>query len=181
MNVRLHELWRHIGFFLTLSIMSFCVGLLVNQFRDKPLPLIYQTREERLQESVQKLAEERKAPKPRNVESLSEVLSLEEFADFVENKRGLVLDARPEVFHRLGHVPGALSLPRDDFDNAYSKLKERLENNRSQPLAIYCSSVSCEDAGLLKKALTILGFTEPKIFEGGWAEWTSAGKPREIN
>jgi predicted sulfurtransferase len=69
----------------------------------------------------------------------------------VESKRGLVLDARPEIFHRLGHVPGALSLPRDDFETGYAALKEKLEADRSQPIVIYCSSASCEDSGLVKK------------------------------
>jgi transposase len=43
---------------------------------------------------------------------------------FVQEKRGLVLDARVEVYHRLGHVPGALSLPIQFFELGYAKLNE---------------------------------------------------------
>lgn len=181
MNNQFREIRQHLGFFLILCTLSLCMGLLVNQFRDKPLPLVYQTKEERLQKSVQKLVEARETPKPTEARPLPEVLSLAEFVDFVENKRGLVLDARPEIFHRLGHVPGALSLPRDDFENIYPTLKDKLEVDLAQPVVIYCASVSCEDADLVKKALAALGFTQLKLFERGWAEWTAAGKPEETN
>ena len=170
---------QDVAFFLLLATILLCVGLLINQFRDKPLPLIYQTKEERLQKSVQKLVEARTEVK-EPLSQLPELLSLDEFADFVENQRGIVLDARPEIFHRLGHVPGALSLPRDDFENVYPTLQTTLESDLSQPIVIYCTNASCEDAELVKKALTALGFQQLKIFPGGWAEWTKAGKPEEV-
>jgi len=172
------SLRRDVVFLFLLATISLCAGLLVNQFRDKPLPLVYQTKEERLEKSVQRLVESR-APAEEVSNQLPEMLSLGEFADFVENKRGLVLDARPEIFHRLGHVPGALSLPREDFENIYPGLREKLEADFSQPIVIYCANVSCEDATLLKKALVDLGFKQLKIFEGGWAQWESAGKLQE--
>jgi len=134
-----------------------------------------------LQDSVQRIASKESASAPAPAVQLPEKLSLEEFSSYVQNKRGLVLDARPEIFHRLGHVPGALSLPRDDFEAGYAVLKEKLESDRSQPIVIYCSSTSCEDSGLVKKSLAALGFTNLALFEGGWSDWTNAKKPEEIN
>jgi len=158
---------------------ALCVGLLVNQFRDTPLPLVYKDKAERLQDSVQRITSKESASAPAPAVHLPEKLSLEEFSSYVESKRGLVLDARPEIFHRLGHVPGALSLPRDDFEKGYEALKAKLEADRSQPIVIYCSNSSCEDSGLVKKSLASLGFTNLALFEGGWAEWTNAKKPEE--
>jgi len=158
---------------------ALCVGLLINQFRDTPLPLIYKDKATRLQDSVQRIASKEPASAPAPVVHLPEKLSLEEFSSYVENKRGLILDARPEIFHRLGHVPGALSLPRDDFETGYAVLKGKLEADRSQPIVIYCSNASCEDSGLVKKSLSALGFTNIALFEGGWGEWTNAKKPEE--
>jgi rhodanese-related sulfurtransferase len=158
---------------------ALCVGLLINQFRDTPLPLVYKDKAQRLQESVQRIASKESASAPAPVVHLPEKLSLEEFSAYVENKHGLVLDARPEIFHRLGHVPGALSLPRDDFEKGYAVLKGKLEADRSQPIVIYCSGASCEDSGLVKKSLASLGFTNLALFEGGWSGWTNAKKPEE--
>lgn len=157
-----------------MATAALCAGLLINQLRDTPLPLVYKNKAERLQDSVQRIAEAASAPAPTG--RLPERLSLEEFSSYVDNKRGMILDARPEIFHRLGHVPGALSFPRDDFENAYASLKGKLEAERAQPIVIYCSNTSCEDSGLVKKALAALGFTNLALFEGGWSEWTNAKK-----
>gem|GEM_PF-4178326 len=35
-------------------------------------------------------------------------------------------------FHRLGHLPGAISLRRDEFETGYALVKTQLESNRSQ-------------------------------------------------
>ncbi len=160
-----------------MATIAICVGLLVNQFRDKPLSLVYQSKQVRLDQAVSRVAalEDSRPSSP----SVSQELSLDEFRIFVEKKRGLILDARPELFHRLGHVPGALSLPREDFEAGYARLKSRLEADKNQPMVVYCSSNSCEDSELLQKALGGLGFTQVVVWRGGWAEWTQAGLPEE--
>lgn len=168
----------HDLFFLwAVATSALCIGLLINQFRNTPLTLEYRSKEVRLQSAV-----ERVAPlpmlSPKQI-TLPETLSLGEFEAYVEKGSGLVLDARPDIFYRLGHVPGALSLPRDDFESAYKNLQKTLEADRSRAVVIYCSGSSCEDAALVRKALYALGYTQLSIFEGGWAEWTGAGKPKE--
>lgn len=166
--------------FLAASV-SLVAGILINQVRDTPLPLVYKDKAERLQDSVQRIAAKSESMAPSSAVHLPATLSLEEFSTYVENRRALILDARPEIFHRLGHVPGALSLPRDDFEKGYEALKAKLEADRSQPIVIYCSGASCEDSGLLQKSLSALGFTNIALFEGGWGEWTNAKKPEEID
>jgi 3-mercaptopyruvate sulfurtransferase SseA len=91
----------------------------------------------------------------------------------------LVFDARPEIFHRLGHIPAALSLPREDFENAYKTFQTELERDRTQPLILYCSSASCEDSTLVQKSLQALGYSNVAVFSGGWAEWQEKGLPEE--
>jgi 3-mercaptopyruvate sulfurtransferase SseA len=162
-----------------LATSALCMGLVINQFRDKPLPLTYKNKAERLQEVVQKItAPPPSVPATENA-PLPAKMTLEDFAVYVDGRKGLILDARPEIFHRLGHVPGALSLPREDFENGYNTLKARLEADQAQPLVVYCSSSSCEDASLVRKSLAGLGYTNLAVFEGGWSEWTAAGKPEE--
>lgn len=167
-------------FFGVCATASLCIGLLFNQLRDQPLSLIYQSKEARLNAAVGQISSTVAAVPAEPSSELPQNLTLEEMALYVTEKKGLILDARPEIFHRLGHIPGALSLSRDDFENAYEALKEKLEQNRSQLLVIYCSSSSCEDAELVRKALSTLGYSQLAVFSGGWAEWTQAGKPEEI-
>lgn len=87
----------------------------------------------------------------------------------------LVLDARPELFHRIAHIPGAKILPRDDFEAAYPSVESALRQARH--LILYCASVTCEDAELVRKGLHKLGYKRISIFNGGWSEWTSSGLP----
>jgi len=165
-----------------IATAALCAGLVINQFRDTPLPLMYKPKAARIDDAVAKIVTEPKAelmfsrPQP---DSLPARLTLEELQIFVNQKQGLVVDARPEIFHRLGHVPGALALPRDNFETFYRQHQSILESDKTQALVIYCSGGSCEDSDLIESALRKLGYTRISIFQGGWSEWKNAGLPEE--
>jgi len=169
-----------------LITMGLCAGLLINQFRDAPLPWIYQSKTERLDRAVTGLTsketsipnEKKKETTPPR-ETVPESLTLEQFHAYVTGKKALILDARPELFHRIGHVPGSIALPRDEFEVYYKKHQSEMEKDKAQPLVIYCSGGSCEDSGLVSETLKKLGYTNVGIFRGGWDEWTHAGLPQE--
>ncbi|MDR0532553.1 MAG: rhodanese-like domain-containing protein [Verrucomicrobiales bacterium] len=144
---------------IIIVVISVGLGWTVGFVHKKPLSLVYQS----------KVGEVKQAS-----------LTLEQFRDFVDGKKGIVLDVRPGIFYRLGHVPGAISLPRDDFEKGYQKLQALLEKDKRQPIAIYCSGESCEDSGLLHGALARLGYVNIQVFQGGWDEWTRAGLPEEL-
>ncbi|MCC7518024.1 MAG: rhodanese-like domain-containing protein [Verrucomicrobiae bacterium] len=162
-----------------MTTIALGLGLLLNQFRDAPLPLLYQSKQVRFEQEVARLVP---LETPRHsvvASSAVREVGLEEFREFVSGRRGLVLDARPEIFHRLGHVPGALSLPRDDFEKAYARQRSKLEGNKDLPVAVSCSDAHCEDGRMVAEALQRLGFRHVLLFKGGWAEWTRAGLPEE--
>jgi rhodanese-related sulfurtransferase len=141
-----------------LILVSLAGGLVSNLFRTHPLPLVYQS---------------------RPVQAETSDLDLRQFEAVVKGGQAIVLDARPEIFHRLGHVPGALSLPREDFDAAYARLKKQLEDFRAGLIVVYCSDRSCDDSRLVQSRLSSFGFARVAVFPGGWEEWTGSGLPRE--
>lgn len=106
-------------------------------------------------------------------------ISLDQFRAFAEDGESLILDARPEIFHRLGHVPGALAMPRDEFEAYYHKHRATLEKDKAQQLVIYCQGGSCEDSDLVSKALVRLGYTKIAIFTDGWNAWVAGKLPEE--
>jgi rhodanese-related sulfurtransferase len=185
--MKIHNTWQSLG----QNFAAFCVFLLIaaiagaaiNHTRDHPLPLIYQSKAARLEHAVQTIAERSRTEKPpATVPVLNSNIpnvSLEKFKRFVDGRTGVIVDARPEIFYRLGHVPGALSLPRNDFEAAYAKLKSQLEKHRGQPLIVYCSDADCEDSELVATALSSLGFRQVTRFKGGWVDWTNAHLPEE--
>jgi 3-mercaptopyruvate sulfurtransferase SseA len=98
---------------------------------------------------------------------------LVEFGRAVADGKTLIVDARPGLFFREAHVPGAISLPRDDFDAIYARSAAWLESRRDTPVIVYCSDRSCEDAVLVARALASLGYSDVRVFSGGWAEWNT--------
>jgi rhodanese-related sulfurtransferase len=90
---------------------------------------------------------------------------------------GLAVDARrPEDF-ALGHLPGALNLPAEEFDSHFAQLQPRLPSRA--PLVVYCGGAECglskELAGMLKD----MGFSRVEVLRGGIDAWKAAGLPVE--
>ena len=167
--------------FLILGAVSLVVGCLVNRLRAKPLPWVYESRAQVLDQAVARLEDH-----PSTVPSLPGAadeppheIRLDDFQSFVMARKGVVLDARPFVFYREAHVPGALSLPREAFAETYPLLRATLDPSKDQPIAIYCSGADCPDSQLLSDALTKLGFRRLLIYTSGWEEWSQTGLPQE--
>jgi 3-mercaptopyruvate sulfurtransferase SseA len=149
-------------------------GVILNEMRTKPLPLVYSSQEARLEQTVEKLGE---GPSP-SIQSEGDV-SLEEMQKISAGRAALILDARPEIFYRIGHIPSALSLPRDDFENGYRVLASVLQQHREQVLVVYCSGNECQDSQMVGNALQRLGYPHVRIFRGGWSDWESQNLPEE--
>ena len=141
-------------------------GVILNEMRPQPFPLVYSPPASRLDQAVEKLGEGRPRPLPKEGD-----VSLEEMQKIIDGRAALVLDARPEIFYRVGHIPSAFSLPRDDFENGYRVLARALEAHRDQVLVVYCSGSDCHDSQMVGDALRRLGYAHVRLFRGGWAEW----------
>ena len=86
------------------------------------------------------------------------------------------VDARPREAYDKGHIPRAIyGHPEDEA--ASSSLFVLLDPN--QPVVIYCAGGECKDTLQLAEKLKPLGFTQMKLFMGGWPEWAEAGLPTE--
>jgi rhodanese-related sulfurtransferase len=158
---------------VVLGALSLGIGLGLNHFRARPLPLVYQSPKERFEAELTKVIH---AP-PFQVTQL-QTIGLGEFRHLVQDHSALILDARASVFYREGHVPGALNLSRDNFARDYERLSLVLKAARDKPIVAYCSGGDCHDSKLVASALVSLGFTQVQVFHGGWEEWTKAGLPQ---
>ncbi|PYQ13963.1 MAG: hypothetical protein DMF80_13930 [Acidobacteria bacterium] len=86
----------------------------------------------------------------------------------------LFLDARPVAFYAMGHIPGALPLPEDDFDRAFARLEPRLRNTLD--IVVYCSGYGCEASHIVARKLREKAIPAAILHEG-WPAWTDAGYP----
>jgi rhodanese-related sulfurtransferase len=154
------------------ALGSLAVGLVINRFSSRPLPIVYQTPQQRFDAELTTLV----TTPPFKIAPAATV-GLPEFRSAVETKSTLILDARPSVFFEQGHVPGALNLARDNFARDYRHLAPVLQPATDKPTIVYCSGGDCHDSRLVANALLSLGFSNVRVFTGGWEEWSKAGLP----
>jgi rhodanese-related sulfurtransferase len=159
---------------ICLAVASLLAGLAINHFRAAPLALVYQTPEQRLAAELTSLVE---APAFRLTDA--DTISLDQLRAVVGDHKTMVLDARAAPFYQQGHIPGALNLSRDDFAGDYRHLRPILDAAKDKSIVVYCSGGDCHDSRMVASALLSLGFSQVRVFTGGWSTWTEAGLPVE--
>ena len=185
LHPRMKVLFGDISTLWIMVTAGICVGFTLNQFRDTPLPLVYSSKAERIQQAAERIAKGSSEETKSGVDSATTQLDpsrfhpidLDAFREMQSHV--LVLDARPEIFHRIGHIPKALSLPREDFEASYIHHRAVLEKDKSQMILIYCAGGHCEDGKMVVDGLLKLGYTNVYLFKSGWHAWTQAKLPQE--
>lgn len=90
------------------------------------------------------------------------------------DKGALFVDARPRDFWRMSRIPGAVSLPEEDFDRAFTEVEPRLRKNLS--IIVYCSGYGCESSHIVARQLRARGFPAV-ILDEGLPAWQDEGYP----
>ncbi len=85
----------------------------------------------------------------------------------------LVIDARPAAdFHR-GHIPGALPLNEDAWNDLLPEVLAAWEPDKK--VVVYCSSLSCQTSREVAARLRAeVGLPAVFVLRGGWEEWRKA-------
>jgi len=142
---------------LAMAAASLLLGLAVNFFAAKPLPLF--------------------RPLDGAAGKAPAVQLGEVDADFVLQVRPgsatLLLDARAAAAYRLGHIPGAISLPLGEFAAAFPAMEPRLRAARM--LVLYCSGPTCNDSSDLGRLLQARGLKGILLYKGGMEDWEGRG------
>jgi rhodanese-related sulfurtransferase len=105
------------------------------------------------------------------------IISLAEAEDLWRMGEAAFLDARTKDTYAQGHVPRAMSAPAEDAEASLPSFVERLPLEGA--LVIYCEGGDCSSSLALAKLLYEKGFTDIRVFNGGWEEWERAGLPGE--
>ena len=128
------QILRDLSGVALLAIVSLVAGLIMNRFSTAPLPIVYQTPEQRFDAELTTLV----STPPFKLAPAATV-GLDQFHSAVDRKNALILDARPSAFFEEGHVPGALNLARDDFAHDYRHLANVLKAATDKSIIVYCS------------------------------------------
>lgn len=90
----------------------------------------------------------------------------------------LWIDARPARDYAAAHVPGALALTEDVWEEGFARLVEAWDGAAS--IVVYCGGEHCRASEAVALRLRRdLGFGRVFVLAGGWEAWQAAtGSPQ---
>jgi rhodanese-related sulfurtransferase len=103
-------------------------------------------------------------------------LTLDDARKLYASRQAVFIDARNPRDYSMGHISGAINLPLHDLrrdDPLLSALR------KDQLLVVYCDGEECSSSVELTKVLYESGFSQVKVFFGGWNDWHSNNLPIE--
>ena len=103
------------------------------------------------------------------------VVNLSEAMAAFNSGQAIFLDARKKGDYDAGHIKGALRCFLEEFDAEYPLVKDKLP--KEALIITYCGGDECELSLFLARNLKIEGYTNVKIFFGGWEEWVEGKLP----
>ncbi|MFH1823867.1 MAG: rhodanese-like domain-containing protein [Candidatus Firestonebacteria bacterium] len=111
------------------------------------------------------------------IQPIVEQVDLKRAKELFDEGKVIFLDTRPEFKYIEEHIKGAFSLSASRFNLQYEQVKDKIK--KDDVLITYCSSVTCHLNEMVANNLKEKGFTNLKIFTGGWNSWKGAGFPTE--
>ncbi len=104
-------------------------------------------------------------------------IGLEKAKELFEQRTAVFVDSRDREEFVKGHIKGAFSLPTAEFDHHVPLFMELV--TLTTPIVTYCSGQGCDSSTELAELLLGSGYTDVKVFYGGWQQWKDAGYPTE--
>jgi len=93
---------------------------------------------------------------------------------YFDSGAAVFIDARHEFDYKLGHIRGAINIPLRTYETKKAVL-DSIPRNRL--LVAYCDGAECNSSIELSVKLAKDGYTNVKMFFGGWREWTTSNLP----
>jgi rhodanese-related sulfurtransferase len=91
-------------------------------------------------------------------------------------KDALWVDARPDNEFEQDHVPDAISLNEDRWNELFPNFQNRWSPEKK--IVVYCSSKSCNLAGEVARRLREEAKlpNDVRVLQGGWEEWVKRSR-----
>jgi rhodanese-related sulfurtransferase len=104
------------------------------------------------------------------------LISAEEAKALFESGGATFIDSRYEFDFNLGRIKGAINIPLKDFAERKAVLSGIA---RERIVVAYCDGADCNSSLELAAMLQAEGFTNVRVFFGGWREWVALQLPTE--
>jgi rhodanese-related sulfurtransferase len=107
------------------------------------------------------------------------VIGLEEARRDFEKGTALFADARSQSAYRAGHIPGAINLDPEGFDDWSGDFFAKVSPD--QRIITYCEGERCSLSLELAEKLTWMGYEKVFLLKNGWGKWKAHQLPVERN
>ncbi len=87
----------------------------------------------------------------------------------------LFCDARDKMEYDQAHIPGAIPLPLDRFEEYYHIYHARIRKARR--IVTYCHGAGCQLSNKVAQLLWKKGYRNVGSFFGGWPQWQQHNMP----
>jgi rhodanese-related sulfurtransferase len=105
--------------------------------------------------------------------TISASAAMEEF----RNGQTLIVDAMPSNFYGQRHIKGAINMPMAIFDFVY--LMSFSAEKKNKNIIVYGNTISRPYAVQIADKLSLRGYKNVKVLEGGLKAWEASGYPVE--
>ena len=94
------------------------------------------------------------------------------YAILPQRDDAVLIDARDERRFDAGHMPGAINLPAKRLDELAPRL---LPGDKNKLIIFYCDGIECKLSHMAADDTEDLGFTNIRVYAGGFPEWFRQG------
>ena len=123
---------------------------------------------------------EKRAPVRLNGRGKITSISLTDLFTLQQSDQAIIFDARPRFFYNLGHIPGAISLPKDGSEAVIHERGDEIKAalTAKKTIVVYCTNFTCPDARTVAIHLSSFGYSSSTLADG-WDGWKDTGLPTE--
>ena len=96
--------------------------------------------------------------------------------ELIQTKRVLLVDCRPTIFYRMGHIDDAINLPLKKYAKSANMIRTHFDHalTERKVIVLYCQNMDCPDGYLFAKKIAEEGYSV-SVYKGGWQEWKASG------
>lgn len=84
----------------------------------------------------------------------------------------VIIDARPIRKYEAGHIPGAINIHDNQFEDHYPRLESLIGVTKSTEIIVYCGGFKCVKSYHVAKMLEEKGYTNVKVYLAGMPKWS---------
>jgi rhodanese-related sulfurtransferase len=108
---------------------------------------------------------------------LDSLLTMDDAFTLWRDKQATFIDTREPEEYFGGHIPGAINLPFEKWDEYWPKVEAQL--TKTTKIVCYCGGLDCELSLDAARELKVLGYPNAYIFFGGVKKWQDLKLPLE--